>query len=71
MNYRKIVVGTDIKNGFHFIIGQSVLNNKYKIHAFLQKDDRVIVYVENAKKEVFEWWSYPIQICSFQENIED
>jgi len=69
MNYRKIVVGNDLKNGFHFSIGQPVLNNKYIIHAFSLVNDRVIVYIENDKKEVLEWWNYPVSIVSFQEDI--
>ena len=70
MNYRKIVVGSDIKNGFHFSIGQKVLNDKYTIHAFSIKKDRVVVYIENDIKEVSEWWNYPLNMVSFQENID-
>tara|TARA_Y100000758_G_C16065674_1_gene426183 strand:+ start:200 stop:412 length:213 start_codon:yes stop_codon:yes gene_type:complete len=70
MDYRKIIIGSDLKNGFVYSIGQTVMG-KYKIASFIDNGDRVKVYIENDKKEVQEWMDYPKSIVSFQENIDE
>ncbi len=57
MDIRKLSVGPDYKCSMHYIIGQDILEDKYKIH--LIKGDAslntVKIWIINSKQEVLLW----------------
>lgn len=57
MIIRKITIGTDYKNAMNYVVGQDVLDGKYKIHNILynESDTSVVVWVINIKNEVIAW----------------
>lgn len=68
MEYRKILVGSNLKEAFSWTIGQTVMSD-YQIHAFKVVNDRVLVYIEKGD-EIQVWKDFPLNLVSFQENIE-
>lgn len=58
MEIRKISVGPDYKGGaMHYLVGQSVLNDTYKIHLIKFEADTgsIKIYIINDKQEVVLW----------------
>tara|TARA_Y100001972_G_scaffold124424_1_gene173508 strand:+ start:3341 stop:3565 length:225 start_codon:yes stop_codon:yes gene_type:complete len=60
MDIRKLSIGPDYKSGaMHYLIGQYVLNNNYKIHLIKwdAKTSNYFIYIIQANK-VFLWKSF-------------
>lgn len=58
MDIRKISVGPDYKGGaMHYIVGQSVLGDTYKIHLIRYEPNTssIRIYIINNKQEVVLW----------------
>lgn len=58
MDIRKISVGPDYKGGaMHYLVGQSVLSDTYKIHLIKFEADTgsIKIYIINDKQEVVLW----------------
>lgn len=53
----------------HYIIGQSVLDNEYKIHLIKEVQDGVEIYVINDKSEVMLWKDFNNQVAMTKEYI--
>jgi hypothetical protein len=72
MDIRKISVGPDYKSGaMHYIVGQSVLNDTYKIH-LIQYESNVHCYriwIESDKSEVKLWKEFRDMPISIEYNI--
>ena len=70
---RKIVVGSDYKNGMAFIVGQSIINNTARIHSisFDTKQDeyQVNIYYNNKPDEIFCWKEFPRVIVSKENDL--
>jgi len=55
---RKISVGPDYKGGaMHYIVGQKVLDNKYRIHQIIFGDDCIVIYIIR-EGEIYAWKSF-------------
>lgn len=57
MQIRKISVGSEYKSAMHYIVGQSVCDNKYNIHLISYSNEKkgFSVFIENHNEEVFLW----------------
>ncbi len=54
---RKISIGPDYKSGaMHYIVGQDVLNNNYKIHLikYISENSSFVIYIER-QDEIILW----------------
>jgi len=69
MDIRKISIGPDYKSGaMHYIVGQDILNGKYKIHLIkkLNEDGSIFIWIESDKNEILLWkeftYTMPVSI---------
>lgn len=57
MEIRKISIGADYKgSAMHYIVGQDVLNGKYRIHliSYKEETDSYLIYIEKDN-EMYLW----------------
>lgn len=58
MSYiRKISIGNDYKESMHYVVGQSILDKTYNIHAVNQLDDGSIQIWIEKECEIILWKS--------------
>lgn len=72
MLIRKIAVGSDYKNSMNYIIGQSVLGDKYVIDCISEEvDGSVYIWIKNMEEGiVVRWKKFNSNIpISFEYNI--
>ena len=56
MDIRKISIGPDYKSSaMHYLVGQSILNDEYKIHHIKQEDTGIIKIWIEKNNEIFLW----------------
>jgi len=68
---RRIAIGSDYKTAMHYIVGQSVLNDTYKIHLIKQNVISVEIWIQSIEtSEIVIWKSYNIAMpISIEYNI--
>jgi hypothetical protein len=67
---RKLSIGLDLKNNaMHYIVGQSVLENEYKIHLIKDTEKGVEIYVINEKSEIMLWKDFNNHVAMTKEYI--
>ncbi len=55
MNYiRKISVGSDYKNGMHYVVNQEVMGGPWKIHAVSEDDKGYNLWIQKGE-EIKKW----------------
>jgi len=73
MLIRKISIGSDYKNSMNYLVGQSVLNNAYKIHDITResKGDVTIWIKSEDSGEIMRWKNFNSNMpISFEYNID-
>lgn len=58
MVIRKVTIGNDYKNGMNYHVGQLVLNNTHTIHCIKYEGSDLLIYIENAEREIMQWKSF-------------
>lgn len=53
----------------HYIVGQAVLDNEYKIHLIKETKNGVEIYVINDKNEIMLWKDFNNQVAITKEYI--
>ena len=73
MQVRKISVGSEYKSAMHYVLGQSVCDNKYRIHLISYSDTKkgFSIFIENDSQEVFLWKFFNAYVpISIEYNID-
>jgi hypothetical protein len=75
MLIRKVSIGPDYKSSaMHYVVGQPVFNEMYRIHDIKEKDGRVSIYVihgEDGSGEIYLWKTFNQNMAiTFEFNLD-
>jgi len=75
MVIRKVSIGADYKgSAMHYVVGQPVFNDMYRIHEIREKNKRVSIYVihgEEGSGEIYLWKTFNENMAiTFEFNLD-